>query len=443
MNILFLMVLTRRGFSTVLKINHDFHFVTYAAFISKVFLAYASILIKYNSNRNYIGFYMKKIKEIMVLMTLFMSFFITKFGYATMLPDIPEPLKNGTGAVDENGVVYVGMGSAGTTWYKIDLKRKDKYWVRIKPFPSSPREQSISAFLNGELYVFGGIGKKESESTLQVFSDIYKYTPKNNTWQKVNSISPIGLAGHTGIKLSENKILITGGVNKNIFEKYFVDLKEADSDKARKNKVIEKYFNKPAKDYFFNKTMFVYDVKENQWDNAGELPGAGTAGSSFVAINNKVMLINGELKPGLRTDIVYNATLTDGKLSWLKNSYLPPQPEHKIQEGLAGAFSGYSNGVVLVAGGANFPGAKNNYRDGKYYSHEGINKQWQDGVYGLVNGHWQYLGKMKQPLGYGVSVSYDDDIFFLGGENSKGEPVSSVMSVSIHSGALQWKSIKP
>ncbi len=41
-------------------------------------------------------------------------------------------------------------------------------------------------------------------------------------------------------------------------------------------------FNKPAKDYFFNKIVFIYNAKENTWKNAGELPGAGTAGSSSV-----------------------------------------------------------------------------------------------------------------------------------------------------------------
>ncbi|MDI8106932.1 hypothetical protein MJN85_29700, partial [Salmonella enterica subsp. enterica serovar Anatum] len=46
--------------------------------------------------------------------------------YATTLPDIPEPLKNGTGAIDNNGVIYVGLGTAGTSWYKIDLKTDAK-----------------------------------------------------------------------------------------------------------------------------------------------------------------------------------------------------------------------------------------------------------------------------------------------------------------------------
>ncbi|EIP1661442.1 N-acetylneuraminate epimerase, partial [Salmonella enterica] len=369
------------------------------------------------------GMQMKNFKKMMTLMALCLSVAITTSGYATTLPDIPEPLKNGTGAIDNNGVIYVGLGTAGTSWYKIDLKKQHKDWERIKSFPGGAREQSVSVFLNDELYVFGGVGKKNSESPLQVYSDVYKYSPVKNTWQKVDTISPVGLTGHTGVKLNETMVLITGGVNEHIFDKYFIDIAAAAAaaDESEKNKVIYNYFNKPAKDYFFNKIVFIYNAKENTWKNAGELPGAGTAGSSSVMENNFLMLINGELKPGLRTDVIYRAMWDNDKLTWLKNSQLPPSPGEQQQEGLAGAFSGYSHGVLLVGGGANFPGAKQNYTNGKFYSHEGINKKWRDEVYGLVNGHWQYMGKMKQPLGYGVSVSYGDEVFLIGGENAKGK----------------------
>ncbi|EKQ3192493.1 N-acetylneuraminate epimerase, partial [Salmonella enterica] len=382
------------------------------------------------------GMQMKNFKKMMTLMALCLSVAITTSGYATTLPDIPEPLKNGTGAIDNNGVIYVGLGTAGTSWYKIDLKKQHKDWERIKSFLGGAREQSVSVFLNDELYVFGGVGKKNSESPLQVYSDVYKYSPVKNTWQKVDTISPVGLTGHTGVKLNETMVLITGGVNEHIFDKYFIDIAAAAAaaDESEKNKVIYNYFNKPAKDYFFNKIVFIYNAKENTWKNAGELPDAGTAGSSSVMENNFLMLINGELKPGLRTDVIYRAMWDNDKLTWLKNSQLPPSPGEQQQEGLAGAFSGYSHGVLLVGGGANFPGAKQNYTNGKFYSHEGINKKWRDEVYGLVNGHWQYMGKMKQPLGYGVSVSYGDEVFLIGGENAKGKPVSSVTSFTMRDG---------
>lgn len=379
---------------------------------------------------------MINIRKMVLIMGLSLSMTISVSGYASTIPDLPEPLKNGTGAIDNNGVVYVGLGSAGTTWYKIDLKKQHKIWERIASFPGGMREQSVSIFLNDELYVFGGIGKKNGGSQLQVYSDVYKYSPVNGSWQKVDTLSPLGLAGHTGVRLNQGNALITGGVNEHIFEKYFIDIASVGSNEAEKNKVIYNYFNKPVKDYFFNKILFIYNAKDNTWNNAGDLPGGGTAGASLVMNNNYLMLINGELKPGLRSEVIYRGIWDNGKLTWLKNSQLPPSPGEQQQEGLAGAFSGYSHGILLVGGGANFPGAKQNYTHGKFYSHEGINKKWRDEVYGFINGHWKYIGKMNQPLGYGVSVSYDDEVFLIGGENAKGEPVSSVTSFTMHDNNL-------
>ncbi|ECF9748677.1 N-acetylneuraminic acid mutarotase, partial [Salmonella enterica] len=182
------------------------------------------------------GMQMKNSKKMMTLMALCLSVAITTSGYATTLPDIPERLKNGTGAIDNNGVIYVGLGSAGTSWYKIDLKKQHKDWERIKSFPGGAREQSVSVFLNGELYVFGGVGKESNEAPLQVYSDVYKYTPAKNTWQKVNTISPVGLTGHTVVKLNETMALITGGVNEHIFDKYFIDIAAAAGDDSEKNR---------------------------------------------------------------------------------------------------------------------------------------------------------------------------------------------------------------
>lgn len=54
--------------------------------------------------------------------------------------------------------------------------------------------------------------------------------------EKIDTISPVGLTGHTGIKLNEEMILITGGVNEHIFDKYFIDLETNSNDIKEKQK---------------------------------------------------------------------------------------------------------------------------------------------------------------------------------------------------------------
>ncbi len=88
-------------------------------------------------------------------LTIIMASFATN---ASVLPETPVPFKSGTGAID-NDTVYIGLGSAGTAWYKLDTQAKDKKMDGVSCIPGGPRDQATSAFIDGNLYVFGGIGK--------------------------------------------------------------------------------------------------------------------------------------------------------------------------------------------------------------------------------------------------------------------------------------------
>lgn len=376
------------------------------------------------------------LNKTMCLVTFLISACFITSAQAESLPEIPVPIKNGTGTIDDNGVIYIGLGSAGSAWYKLDLKKNDKTWKKIKDFPGVSRDQPISMMLDGNLFVFGGVGKENNSITLRVLRDVYKYSPQKDSWERVNTEAPVGLTGHTGTNINSNTALIIGGVNKDIFDKYLLDIENNKDNEKAKNTIIKQYFDKPAEDYRFNKTVLIYNAKENKWGSPGELPFNATAGSSLVNKDNQIILINGEIKPGLRTDSVHYAVLENAKIRWISSDALPPLPGDRYQEGLAGAFSGVSNGVLLVAGGANFPGAKENYLNHKYYSHEGLKKTWHDEVYGLQEGQWKYLGKMAQPGGYGVSINYGNDIYLLGGENNQGKPISSVTTIKMVDGKL-------
>ncbi len=63
---------------------------------------------------------------------------------------------------------------------KLDTQAKDKKWIAPAEFPAGPRDQATSAFIDGNLYVFGGVGKNRDGLT-QVFNDVHKYNPETNT----------------------------------------------------------------------------------------------------------------------------------------------------------------------------------------------------------------------------------------------------------------------
>src|SRR5262245_42496650 len=84
---------------------------------------------------------------------------------------------------------------------------------------------------------------------------------------------------------------------------------------------------------------------------------------------------------------------------------LPPLPD---REGFAGSFAGVSSGVLLVAGGANFPGKR---------PWEGGLKHWHDTVFALKPGAtgWRTAGRLPAAGGYGVVASTAEGLVLAGG----------------------------
>ncbi len=74
-------------------------------------------------------------------------------------------------------------------------------------------------------------------------------------------------------------------------------------------------------------------------------------------------------------------------------------------------FVGVHNDVLIVAGGANFPGA---------LPWEGGTKVWHDNIYVLesMEGEWRNAGRLRRRLGYGVSLTTPRGIACLGGSDA-------------------------
>jgi SSS family transporter len=93
---------------------------------------------------------------------------------------------------------------------------------------------------------------------------------------------------------------------------------------------------------------------------------------------------------------------------------LPPLPD---PIGFAGSFAGVSGDALIVAGGANFP-------DGRPWN--GAAKVWHDRVFVLADpkGAWKTGFRLPRPLGYGVSLTWQDEdgrtrVICLGGGDAE------------------------
>lgn len=221
--------------------------------------------------------------------------------------DLPFTFQNG-GAVEKDGKLYVYTGKqdgqASNKFYSYDLKTGKT--IELAPVPGETRTQSISQILNGELYVFGGGNSK-------AFVDGYKYNFDTNTWTEVAPViingKEISVLGANSVKLSEDEMLVIGGFNKEIWNDanyYLGTLKGEELAKYKAN-----YFGTDPVDFHWNNQILIYNSSSNSWRSIGEIPFDAPCGEGLVLIGNKIFSINGEIKPGIRTDRVYVGTISE------------------------------------------------------------------------------------------------------------------------------------
>lgn len=350
---------------------------------------------------------------------------------ASEYPNLPEVIAgSGTGTL-VGDTLYVGLGSGSDLFYSLDLKQKDAKWQALPAFPGGARNQAVAAGVDGKLYVFGGFKNTEVADN-QTANDAYSYDPQTKQWSKLITRSPFGSSAGTSAVTYKGQIYFIGGVNQNIWDGLFQDAKAAGAE--GKDKVFDKYFNMPASDFFFNTLVASYEPKTNAWHNKGYFPYGGRAGASVAVKGNQILVVNGEIKAGLRTPSTDLGTIGTRTITWKALGDLPAPKGEKSQEGIAGAMGGYSNGTYIITGGANFPGARANYARGIMDAHRtgGLKKAYHNEVYALNNktGKWTEIGKLDQNIGYGVAVSYNNKVLLVGGKTDGNKALTSVKTMS-------------
>lgn len=118
------------------------------------------------------------------------------------------------------------------------------------------------------------------------------------------------------------------------------------------------------------------------------------------------------------------------KIAWSVAVVLPPAAGLQIQPGVAGPVAGISNGMLIVAGGANFPdalpwnGGVKSYKQDIY-----IFRQDEKGTVlpGIVSRQ-----TLPQPVAYSANVSMPDGLIYIGGENDHG-PTANVTRLTCNS----------
>ncbi|UXS04678.1 N-acetylneuraminate epimerase [Agrobacterium tumefaciens] len=349
-------------------------------------------------------------------------------------PDLPVAIKGGIG-VQFDDVAYVGLGSAGRDLYSLDLKNPEAGWKGRTAFPGAPTNGAAAAASGGRIFVFSGNGKQRPDAKSAIIFDcVHIYDPADDSWSRVETRTPVGLSGAKALSLSNGRIAIVGGYNKQLFDRYLADLSVLDKDAnpLEFDRLVRSYMSMAPDEYRWNGDVLSYDPKTNCWGLLGQNPFPPNCDSAAVTIGqDDFVLVSGEVKPGLRTAAVKSVCFKENLCDWRQLTDLPKPASDEVQEGLGGAFAGYVGKQILVAGGVNFKGARANADAGNWYAHEGLTKIWRDEIYAFDGKDWREVGKLPRGLAYGISFSVPDGLLIVGGEDCTGNARAEVFVVNV------------
>ena len=77
---------------------------------------------------------------------------------------------------------------------------------------------------------------------------------------------------------------------------------------ARFRSEAKAYLHHPAVWYKFNDEVWLFNVRSQEWKSLGKFPQAALAGASAVGNDNEIYIVNGEIKPGIRTPKIWKIT---------------------------------------------------------------------------------------------------------------------------------------
>lgn len=231
----------------------------------------------------------------------------------TPLPPLPVSHYNGDAVMINNALFVTGgvPGNNQNAVYCLHLHEKKHEWKEIKINATVNRQQPVLFAQQNQLFLTGGY----DEENAIAFTDVMKFDFEKSQWEKYDKImpqadSPTTFIGSGSVNLDSDRTLFAGGVNYERFSSALQRIKKTkDADKAGNTNLVDslkkaekKYMSQTSEWYRFQPSLITYDCSKKQWKTIGKSTRLARAGAGICLWGNKLYVIGGELKPGIRTE---------------------------------------------------------------------------------------------------------------------------------------------
>lgn len=245
------------------------------------------------------------------------------------LPSLPVSVDNAAGAVVGRDIYLAGgnrNGIPSSGMFRLSLDKPEEGWKEMPPIPGPPRLQAVAApgYPDGKMHLFvaSGYAPTVKGSEPSVLTDVMAFDPDKMHWRNVSHIPPYtdgasrSYIGGCAVATDSARILFLGGTRYELFLTALRREKELHKARTENRKTTadslqresSAYLSHPPAWYRFNTELYCFDTEKNAWTSLGEYPQSARAGAGAVWYGNRLFVICGETKPGIRTPEVNQLT---------------------------------------------------------------------------------------------------------------------------------------
>lgn len=218
------------------------------------------------------------------------------------LPSLPRGMSYGVAGV-VGDTVYAAEGA---DCYALDLANLEAGWQTLPQWPGDPRSVAVGVAQAGRFFLLSGRG--ESGGAWQFYRDAYSYDPHRREWT-VEAPLPWCVTAGLAVPAGRHDLIVVGG-DKDLGRWNLIEEQTALAAQhpvgspqwQQHNDVITWIYDHHTGD---NLEVLRYDTRARRWSPAGWFPGPVPVTTPGVLWNGDLVVVSGEVRPGIRTPAVW------------------------------------------------------------------------------------------------------------------------------------------
>lgn len=230
------------------------------------------------------------------------------------LAALPVAMDNLAAATDGVRIYVAGGNVAGVPGKRCFVLEgiEAKEWVELPVYPGPVRLQPSAGVAGRKFYLMGGFQPVAGERECIVSVDGLVYEPETGKWSETGDMVPEGekeargLVGAAGLALDDRTLVFQGGVDRTVFKSALdnplLQTKAIGTEQAERLKREQRMYMRHEPDWYkFNRQLLIFRPGEGKWMTCGDWEEIARAGAVMVLYKNKIVVVNGETKPGIRS----------------------------------------------------------------------------------------------------------------------------------------------